>query len=360
MTKTGSNSSLMKRRGDPDAGPQGIIAVDKPLGISSHGVVARVRRIAGTRRVGHAGTLDPDASGVLILGLGRATKLLGFIAGTSKEYLATIRLGVETNTDDAAGEVTRAQGCSQITQITQVAHVAQSTRTADDIPAPLTDLIEHAMSDFVGDIQQVPSSVSAIKVNGKRAYSLARAGEEVKLKSRQVTVDRFSMVGEPRVEEIQMGDDPLTVVDIDVVVDCSTGTYVRALARDLGRALGVGGHLTALLRTRVGPWTLADCVTLDQLEDDAGSPEALPLIGMGTAASRVLPSLVITNSAASRFLHGAAPQREDVVRGLDDVQDQGVAAVFSGSDTERLLGLISVDGGRLKIQAVLASPASSA
>ena len=336
----------MKRRGNPDAGPQGILAIDKPVGMSSHGVVARVRRIAETRRVGHAGTLDPDASGVLILGLGRATKLLGYIAGTSKQYRATIRLGVETNTDDAAGEITEAKGCDHL-----VALLAKDSTAGAEI-------IAQAMTTFVGDIQQVPSTVSAIKVNGKRAYALARAGESVELKSRQVCVDRFEMTGEPRVDQVSFTPTSVTVVDVDVVVDCSTGTYVRALARDLGSTLGVGGHLTALRRTRVGPWTLEDCVTLDRLEEDGTDGVPLPLIGMGAAAARVLPSLIITDSAASRFLHGAAPQENDVVRGWDAPSEGSVAAVFCECDSERLLGLVQLREGTLKTQVVLSSPTS--
>ena len=213
------------RRPRREPPPPGLLVVDKPAGWTSHDVVGKVRGLVGTRKVGHAGTLDPMATGVLVLGIERATKLLGHLALDTKTYLATIRLGAETSTDDAEGEPTATADASGVDDAAIAAGVAALT----------------------GDIAQVPSTVSAIKVDGKRAYERARAGEEVTLAARPVHVARFDVLSTRR-------EGP--AVDLDVLVDCSSGTYVRALARDLGRGLGVGGHLTALRRTRVGPFTL--------------------------------------------------------------------------------------------------------
>ncbi|NKY45176.1 tRNA pseudouridine(55) synthase TruB [Nocardia cerradoensis] len=219
----------------------GLLIIDKDGGQTSHDVVARCRKILRTRKIGHAGTLDPMATGVLVLGVERATKLLGLLSLTTKSYTATVRLGQATVTDDAEGEVLAT---------IPAAHIADA-----DIAA--------AVAALTGDIAQVPSTVSAIKVNGERAYARARAGEQVELAARPVTVSRFDILGR---RDIDTG--ATTFVDLDVEVDCSSGTYIRALARDLGTALGVGGHLTALRRTRVGPFTLEHARTLDQLADD--------------------------------------------------------------------------------------------
>ena len=214
----------------------GIVVVDKPAGMTSHDVVGRCRRIFGTRKVGHAGTLDPMATGVLVIGIERATKILGLLSGTSKSYVATIRLGRSTTTDDAEGDV------------------------VSDVPA--TDVTDSAISDGIsalrGEIAQRPSAVSAIKVGGKRAYQRVREGEEVELAPRTVRIDRFEVLAIRREGAF---------VDIDVDVDCSSGTYIRALARDLGETLGVGGHLTALRRTRVGRYGLDHARTLEELAE---------------------------------------------------------------------------------------------
>lgn len=210
----------------------GLVVVDKPGGITSHDVVARVRRLAGVRKVGHAGTLDPMATGVLVLGVGRATRLLGHLTTADKRYAATIRLGVTTTTDDADGEVVE-------------------TRPTDELSE---EAVRSALSALVGEIDQVPSSVSAIKVDGRRAYARVRAGEQVDLPARRVVVHEIAVTA-------------LALPTLDVEVHCSSGTYVRSLARDLGAALGVGGHLTALRRTAVGPFRLADARTLDELAD---------------------------------------------------------------------------------------------
>jgi tRNA pseudouridine55 synthase len=231
----------------PDAGPAGILVVDKAAGWTSHDVVARVRRLAGTRKVGHAGTLDPMATGVLVLGLGPGTRLLTYLVGTDKTYRATVRLGQSTVTDDAEGELVVGVDAERLT-----APTAQGD-------------ISRAIAALTGPIRQRPSAVSAIKVDGKRSYARVRAGEQVELAARPVTVHRFDLLA--RRSEAVAG---LTVVDLDIEVDVSSGTYVRALARDLGAALGVGGHLTALRRTRVGPFALAAARTLDQLGADFG------------------------------------------------------------------------------------------
>ncbi len=242
--------------GPVSSGPvsSGLVVVDKPPGMTSHDVVARVRRLAGTRKVGHAGTLDPMATGVLVVGVERATRLLGHLMLTEKSYDATVRLGVTTTTDDAEGEV-----------------VATASTAALDEEA-----VRAAAGGFLGTLQQVPSAVSAVKVEGRRAYARVRAGEEVELEPRMVTVHDLV------VHDVRRGGD---VLDLDLSLRCSSGTYVRAIARDLGAALGVGGHLTALRRTAVGPYDLAVARTLDQL---AESFELLPLADAARAAFDVL------------------------------------------------------------------------
>ncbi|HTI76554.1 MAG TPA: tRNA pseudouridine(55) synthase TruB [Mycobacterium sp.] len=214
----------------------GIVVVDKPAGVTSHDVVGRCRRIFGTRKVGHAGTLDPMATGVLVVGIERATKILGMLTTTDKSYAATIRLGQTTSTEDAEGEVLQTVSASGVTD-------AQ---------------IGDAVAALRGEIAQVPSAVSAIKVGGQRAYKLAREGQAVELAPRTVRIDRFDVLASRRHDDL---------VDVDVEVDCSSGTYIRALARDVGAALGVGGHLTALRRTRVGRFGLDQARTLDDLAE---------------------------------------------------------------------------------------------
>jgi tRNA pseudouridine55 synthase len=212
----------------------GIALIDKQQGFTSHDVVAKLRKLLGTKKIGHGGTLDPMATGLLLLGVGSGTKLMQFLSGLDKTYEATIRLGASTSTDDAEGELGQAQDASKISN----------------------DELAREIFKLTGNIEQVPSSVSAIKVDGKRAYDLVRAGEEVVLKSRKVTVSRFEIVGEPLVVE--------KYLDINVEVDCSSGTYIRALARDLGDALGVGGHLTALRRTRIGSFEVSNAREIAQ------------------------------------------------------------------------------------------------
>jgi tRNA pseudouridine55 synthase len=230
--------------------------------MTSHDVVARVRRFAGTRKVGHAGTLDPMATGVLLLGVNRATRLLGHLMLTEKSYDAVVRLGVVTTTDDAEGEVVSETSAAGVTD----------------------DQVREAFARFVGDIEQVPSSVSAIKVDGQRAYARVRAGESVELEARPVTIHEIS------VGEVEHHG---ALVDVTVAVRCSSGTYIRALARDVGAALGVGGHLTALRRTAVGPFTLDDANTLDELAED------FAVLPMADVARRAFPTTTLTREDAA-------------------------------------------------------------
>lgn len=245
----------------------GVVVVDKPGGLTSHDVVARVRRLAGTRKVGHAGTLDPMATGVLVVGVGRATRLLGHLMLTEKAYDATIRLGQTTTTDDAEGEL--------------VASAPVQGLTGEAVRA--------AAADLVGDLLQVPTAVSAIKVDGRRAYERVRAGEDVELAARPVTVHELV------VHDLRRGPETL---DLDVSVRCSSGTYVRALARDLGAALGVGGHLAALRRTAVGPYDLAAARTLEQLA------EQFSLVPLAAAARVAFPPLDLDEPTAHAVRSG--------------------------------------------------------
>jgi tRNA pseudouridine55 synthase len=252
---------------DPALDRSGLVVVDKPAGMTSHDVVARIRRIAGTRKVGHAGTLDPMATGVLLVGVNRATRLLGHLALTEKAYDATIRLGEATTTDDAEGEVVRRTAAGHLTE--------QDVRSA--------------VKGFVGDIQQRPSAVSAVKVEGRRAYARVRAGEEVELPARQVTVHEL------RVDAVRSWGDGLAV---DVAVRCSTGTYVRALARDLGEVLGVGGHLTSLRRTAVGPFGLDRARSLEALA------QRFELLDLSAVAREAFPTYRLDAEQAAHVRHG--------------------------------------------------------
>lgn len=286
----------------------GILLVDKPQGITSHDVVARTRRLAGTRKIGHAGTLDPMATGLLVLGLNSATRLLTYLVGLNKEYFATIRLGASTNTDDADGtELSRAPGG------------AVAAITAESLAKGIVPL--------TGEISQVPSSVSAIKVDGKRAYTLARAGESVELASRAVTVSAFETLGSRR---------DAGFLDVDVRIECSSGTYIRALARDLGASLSVGGHLTALRRTRIGPFQVTDAASLETMNVVSA------LLDPALAATRLFPSYSLSTQEAIDLGHGkrlsiAAPELAAV--------DGPIAAI--GPDG-RLAGLIGLSDGVAK------------
>jgi tRNA pseudouridine55 synthase len=259
------------------AAPDGVLIVDKPAGWTSHDVVARCRRLAGTRKVGHAGTLDPMATGVLVLGIGRATRLLGHLATTTKAYDATIRLGQSTVSDDADGELVATADASAVSE----------------------DAIRDALATLRGDIMQAPSAVSAIKLQGKRAYARVRDGEAVELAARPVRVEEFSLRAVRR-------DDH--TVDLDVHVECSTGTYIRALARDVGSALGVGGHLTALRRSRVGTFGVDRAHRLETLA--AADPDSLPVIGLGEVAAATFASVTLDADEVSAVRSGRPLQRD--------------------------------------------------
>ena len=255
--------------------PSGLVVVDKPTGLTSHDVVARLRRILRTRKVGHAGTLDPMATGVLVCGVGRGTKLLGHLALDTKAYTATIRLGAATTTDDAEGEVVATADPAAVAAVGDAAVAA-------------------GIAALTGPILQVPSAVSAIKVDGRRAYARVRAGERVELPARPVTVSTFTLLA-------RRADPPWA--DLDVAVECSSGTYVRALARDLGAALGVGGHLTALRRTRVGPFRLAHARTLAALEARQDGEPALSL-PLAEAVAVAFARRDVDGDAAAAVAHG--------------------------------------------------------
>ena len=286
----------MSAREKPSSGlvGAGILIVDKEAGLTSHDVVARCRKLLNTRKVGHAGTLDPMATGVLVLGVERATKLLGLLALTTKAYSATIRLGASTTTDDAEGDVL----------------------TTADASAVTDEEIAAVVATLTGDIEQIPASVSAIKVDGQRAHALVRAGETVELAARPVTVSTFEILARRNIEG--------GFVDLDVDVECSSGTYIRSLARDLGRTLGVGGHLTSLRRTRVGPFTLEHARTLEDLAEAPGVS-----LDIDQAAQTAFPHRQITAAEAEAISQG---------RWLEPIGLKGIyAAIEPGGHTIALL-----------------------
>ncbi|MGO1524005.1 MAG: tRNA pseudouridine(55) synthase TruB [Nesterenkonia sp.] len=276
-----------RQRPEETAVGSGIVLVDKPTGWTSHDVVGRVRKLAGTRKVGHAGTLDPAATGVLVVGINRATRLLTHIVGVDKTYTATVRLGEATTTDDAEGEVTATRFANAITK----------------------DDVAEAVQRLTGEIMQVPSSVSAVKVDGRRAYDRVRQGEEVELDARPVTVSRFDVQHIRRVDGGKL-------IDLDVEVLVSSGTYVRALARDLGELLDTGAHLTALRRTAVGPYSQDQCLRLDELGsvnsdgdsdiggDDDADEAAFGYIGLAEAAAQLFPARTLSAEEAEHLRHG--------------------------------------------------------
>lgn len=315
----------------------GLLIVDKPQGITSHDVVSRTRRLAHTRRVGHAGTLDPMATGVLVLGINKATRLLTWITDHSKRYEAQVRFGVETTTEDAEGEVTSAKGCEGLGN----------------------EEIEAVLSRFRGTISQVPSAVSAIKVNGKRAYARVRAGEDVKLEPREVEISLLEAQGQPRSHRVEYALEGkstyVNCVDLNVVVECSAGTYIRALARDLGNALGCGAHLISLRRTRVGEFSIDSAHTLQSLDEAAeqsGGEAPLPLTSLSEAAREMFPCLLLSEAEAGAFSHGQAPRREasEVLRFVEEYfpgtqpGEQGPIAACRGDG--EVLGLLKIIDNR--------------
>lgn len=287
----------------------GLLVVDKPAGMTSHDVVARVRRLAATRKVGHAGTLDPMATGVLVLGIGRGTRLLTYLVGSDKDYDATIRLGQSTTTDDAEGELVAAAGAVELDE----------------------ERLRRSVSALTGPISQVPSAVSAIKVEGKRAYARVRAGEEVELAARDVVVSRFDVLDVRRAS----ASDGTAVVDLDVSVTCSSGTYVRALARDLGAALDAGGHLTALRRTRVGAYGVEAATPLEVLEA-APTDRPVAVLPLAHAARAMFAARELSEAETRALSYG---QR------LDAVAATG-APVAAFSPSGELVALLENRGGR--------------
>ena len=342
----------------------GILLVDKPQGLTSHDVVGATRRLAATRKVGHAGTLDPMATGLLLLGVGRATRFLTYLVGADKTYAATIRLGLETTTEDAEGEVTAAHGCR-----------------IDDLSG---DRLQKALAGLTGQIQQVPSAVSAIKVDGVRAYKRVRDGQDVELEARPVTIHELRLTGEPRQAGVDLAGaaaggvatgaetdgagDEVQVVDLDVVVSCSSGTYVRALARDLGQALGCGAHLTALRRTRVGPFDVGQASTLielsEQVEADAVTPDprGAATVPLEEVARRCFERLALTEPEACGLRHGqpldaAVLERAEAPEGrLGEVASKGISrqrVVAGFAPDGRLVALLRHQGSRARPVLVL-------
>jgi tRNA pseudouridine55 synthase len=284
----------------------GLVIVDKPAGMTSHDAVGRCRRIFGTRRVGHAGTLDPMATGVLVIGIERATKILGLLTGASKSYAATIRLGQATSTEDAEGELLQEVSAEHLTEAA----------------------ISSAIARLRGDIMQVPSTVSAVKVAGQRAYRLAREGHSVELAARPVRIDRFELLALQRHGQL---------VDLDVAVDCSSGTYIRALARDLGDALAVGGHLTALRRTRVGRFGLDQARALDEL---AERPQLS--FTLDEACLQLFPSRDLSAEEADAAANGRA------------LMPAGIDGVYAAQDVDgRVIALLRDDGPKTKSVVVI-------
>lgn len=288
----------------------GLVLIDKPSDWTSHDVVAKLRKIAGTRRVGHAGTLDPMATGLLLIGINSATKLLTFLVGEDKTYYATIRLGAATITDDKESEFT-------------------SVSDEQIVRAITAEKIENALANLRGDIQQIPSSVSAIKVDGERAYAKVRSGDEVKLAARPVKIAKFEILSEPKLVE----DEGNTFLDIDVVVDCSSGTYIRALARDLGANLGVGGHLTSLRRTRIGSYSVDQAQSLGDL-----TPETISVLDISEAAKQQFPIRNLSEQDVTDLRHGKRLK----------AQGEG-AEPFAGVDASgKLIAMLTVSGKDVK------------
>lgn len=282
----------------------GLVLIDKPTDWTSHDVVAKVRKAVGTKKVGHAGTLDPLATGLLVLGIESGTKLLTFLVGADKTYLATIRLGISTVSDDSQSDVLE-------------------TATKEALAAVEISKIQQEIQQLTGVILQRPSSVSAIKVDGKRAYDLVRSGEEVELKSREVTVSSFELVSSKKTPE--------GFIDLEVRVDCSSGTYVRALARDLGRALGVGGHITALRRTRVGSFDIDKANQITDLDNLALTP-------LAQAAGDLFPIMNLSDEQVTDLVHGK--------RLTDAGVQSGLIAGISGSGD--LVAVLEPVGSGLK------------
>ena len=361
------NRDMRRRRPDVARGAataaDGVLLVDKPRGLTSHDVVGVTRRLAATRKVGHAGTLDPMATGLLVLGIGRATRFLTYLVGADKTYESTIRLGMETTTEDAEGQVVAARGCR-----------------IDDL---IEGRLREALASLTGRIQQVPSAISAIKVNGVRAYKRVRDGQDVELEARPVTIHELRLTGEPRQAGVDLpgaaaGDASagaedgvrveVQVVDLEVVVSCSSGTYVRALARDLGRTLGCGAHLIALRRTGVGPFDVGQAHTLtalsEQVETDAATPDprGVTTVPLEEVARRCFERLDLTEAEARGLRFGQpldvaaleraqSPVGNAVPVASKEAPGQRVVAGFAPDG--RLVALLTPRGSRARPVLVL-------
>lgn len=312
MTKTRTEPAGTGLTGDTTGG---IVVVDKPAGMTSHQVVGRIRRLAGTRKVGHAGTLDPMATGVLVIGIERATRLLGYLTLNEKQYRATIRLGISTVTDDAEGEIIRTPGAVDLEN----------------------SLLQQQIAALTGEIRQVPSAVSAIKIDGVRSYARVRSGEQVELAARPVTVSRFELLSRHD-HDVATPSGEIEVVDLVVDVACSSGTYIRALARDLGAALGTGGHLTSLRRTRSGVFGIDRARTLEQLAEDLG------VVGIDEVAARLFPAVHLDDRQSAWVRNG---------RRLAGLELTGLTALFAPDG--RFLALYRPGGGDAIPEAVFAS-----
>ena len=298
----------------------GLVLIDKPQGWTSHDVVAKLRKIAGTRRVGHAGTLDPMATGLLLIGINSATKLLTFLVGEDKTYFATIRLGASTITDDKESEFIEFGDEEKI----------QSLNQAN---------VEKALDVFRGSIMQVPSSVSAIKVDGARAYAKVRSGEDVTLSARSVEISKFEITNSSR----RVSEDGKTFFDVEVHVDCSSGTYIRALARDLGRSLGVGGHLTALRRTRIGRYSIDQAQQLEGL-----TSESLDVLDISQAAKQQFNLRNLNDQEVIDLRHGKRLKANGECE-----------KPFAGIDKNgKLIAMLNVSGQAVKSLAVFADETS--
>jgi tRNA pseudouridine55 synthase len=293
----------------------GLVLIDKPQGWTSHDIVAKLRGIAGTRRVGHAGTLDPMATGLLLLGVNAGTKLLTFLVGEGKTYEATIRLGASTITDDAESDVV-------------------AFADADIVRAIEANRIEAALANLRGEIMQVPSSVSAIKVDGERAYAIVRGGDEVKLVARPITVSRFEISSSPKLVETESG----VFLDFDAIIECSSGTYIRALARDLGNALGVGGHLTALRRTRIGSYRVEDALPMAEI-----NRENLSITSMFNSVKEAFEIRELSEQEVVDLRHGKRIES----KGATSAE---IAAVFEG----KLIAMLEPVANQLKSSVVFA------
>lgn len=313
-------------RGHEEA-PDGLILIDKPRGVTSHDIVGSLRRLGATRKVGHTGTLDPMATGLLTVAFGRTTKLVQYLTGADKTYEATIRLGVATDTEDADG-----------------VYLVPTPDQRGALQAIDEEAIDAAIDKLTGNITQVPSTVSAKKIGGKRAHDLVRDGQEIELAAQQITIYSFDRTSQLRPVTDSVEGTDYASIEFDVVVSVSSGTYVRALARDLGAALGVGAHLTALRRTRVGNWDVEQASTIEQLRDLINAGESLPIQGIDDVCRATFPSIDVTDDEAGLLARGLFIDRRDPER--IDGANKWPACAFLSDGTA--IAVVSPRSGKLK------------